>query len=265
MPELPDVEGFRRVLARNGAGKRIDDVRVLDSGVLEQVGAGRLGRELSGRTLVAPRRHGKWLLAPLRSGRRHQPDEPTLVFHFGMTGSLLSASPEEARHPHDRVLLELGGRELRYRDLRKLQGIRLAANDDQVAGLLRDLGPDANDVPAAEFRERLQAKRSALKAALMDQTVVAGLGNLLADEILWRARLRPTRRSNDLSDPELSKLHRSMRTVLRASIQAGRVPPKRGWLTARRDDSEAICPRCGTKLRRSRVAGRSTVWCPNCQ
>lgn len=266
MPELPDVEGFRRVLARHGAGRRISRVRVLDAGVLRDVGARRLHRELEGRTLATPRRHGKWLLGPLRSGRRHRAEEPTLVFHFGMTGSLLAASAGEEQHPHDRLVLATGaGRELRYRDLRKLHGVRLAADDDHVAALLRNLGPDAADVSGEEFRSRLQAKRGALKPALMDQAVVAGLGNLLVDEILWRARLNPSRRAGQLDRESVQALYRAMRSVLRQSMKDERVPGRRGWLTAQRDLRDGRCPRCGRDLRRTKVGGRSTVWCSHCQ
>lgn len=265
MPELPDVEGFRRVLDRHGTGRRIDCVRVSDADVLESVSPRELHEEVEGRTLASPRRHGKWLLGPLRSGSQHRQDEPTLVFHFGMTGGLFEASPEEPGHQHDRIVLCVEQKELRYRDLRKLRGIRLAADDDSLHELLHHLGPDAASISSAELRQRLQAKSSTVKRALMDQTVLAGLGNLLADEILWRARLHPSIPANELSETEQKRLYRAMRTVLRDSMEAGRVPDTSGWLTACRDVQDASCPRCETQLKESRVSGRKALWCPACQ
>ncbi|TDD95169.1 Fpg/Nei family DNA glycosylase [Jiangella asiatica] len=264
MPELPDVEGFRRVLDK-AAGHRIERVDVLDPGVLRDVSTEVLRDALTDRALATPRRHGKWLIGPVRTGRRHRRAEPSVVFHFGMTGSLSWVTGDDEGHRHDRVVIVTDSGELRYRDLRKLHGIRLPPDDDHLADVLEGLGPDAADLGEDEFGMRLGAIRRRLKPALMDQSVVAGLGNLLADEVLWRARIHPRRRTEDLTDAELDRLHRHLRRVLTRSMRAGRVPGRDTWLTGHRDDRDGICPRCGTSLRRARVGGRSTVWCPNCQ
>jgi formamidopyrimidine-DNA glycosylase len=264
MPELPDVEGFRRVLEQ-AAGRRIGDVDVRDPGVLREVTARRLAQALVGRCLGTPRRHGKWLIAPVREPKaRHRRDEPSLVFHFGMTGELLW-SDGEARHRHDRVVIVTEGGELRYRDMRKLQGLRLGASDAEVDELLGELGPDAATISSEELGRRLQRKRGQLKPALMDQTVVAGLGNLTVDEIAWRSRTHPTRATSELSGADVRRVHQRMSTVLRDSMAAGRVPDRASWLTGRRNDQDGVCPRCGTRLRHGRIAGRHTVWCPHCQ
>lgn len=264
MPELPDVEGFRRIAGRM-AGRRIDRTEVLDAGVLRDVGTGRLRRQLSGRVIAAPRRHGKWLIAPLRSGKRHQPDEPTLLLHFGMTGGLVWESAEQPRHRHDRLVLRSGNRELRYRDMRKLQGVRLAGDDEDVDSTLEELGPDAATVSAEQLRTALEKSNRGLKSALMSQELVAGLGNLLADEILWRARLHPSTPTGELAGSEHRRLYGRLRTVLRESMNHGRIPTGRRWLTGCRDEDSPTCPRCGTRLRKDRTSGRSTVWCPYCQ
>ncbi|MEU5839599.1 DNA-formamidopyrimidine glycosylase family protein [Streptomyces diacarni] len=259
MPELPDVEGFRKVLAGCARGRTIEQVDVRDAGVLHGVGAGRLSRDLEGRRFTEPERHGKWLLAHTGG--------PTVQFHFGMTGRLVCAHADEAPHAHDRVLFTLAGsRQLRYRDQRKLKGLWLAG-DPEAARLLDEQGPDALAVSRADFDAALTGRRGRLKAALTDQSLLAGLGNLLADEILWQSRLHPSRSTGSLTGGERAELYRTMRRVLRTSVRAAQVPPRDDWLTGHRDapDPGAPCPRCGTRLRAGRAAGRTTYWCPHCQ
>ncbi|MEU2286625.1 DNA-formamidopyrimidine glycosylase family protein [Streptomyces sp. NPDC013178] len=258
MPELPDVEGFRKVLESCAKGRVIQRVDVRDTGVLHGVSAPRLRSALEGRRFTEPERRGKWLLA--RTGG------PTLLLHFGMTGQLVCGAPDDALAPHDRVLFTVGReRQLRYRDQRKLQGLWLADDDTEVARLLGRQGPDALAVDREEFEAALSSRRGSLKAALTDQSVLAGLGNLLADEILWRARLRPGGRTSELTDADRRRLYTQMRRTLRSAVTAGCVPPRDSWLTGHRDDPDPACPRCGSPLRRSRTAGRGTVWCPRCQ
>jgi formamidopyrimidine-DNA glycosylase len=258
MPALPDVEGFREVLASCAQGKRIKRVEVYDAGILHGVSAGRLSRDLEGRRFAEPGRHGKWLLA--------RTDGPTVLLHFGMTGQLVCCREKDPSDPHDRVVFTVGRDQLRYRDMRKLQGIWLADDSDaDVARILADQGPDAMAVKRGELDALLSRRRSRIKSALTEQSVLAGLGNLLADEILWRARLHPERRADTLTDDERSRLHTEMHRTLRSSVRAGRVPTRNSWLTGRRDDSDPTCPRCDGPLSRKRVGGRGTVWCPRCQ
>ncbi|MGW1375738.1 Fpg/Nei family DNA glycosylase [Streptomyces sp. NPDC002446] len=257
MPELPDVEEFRRIFARCAQGRVIQRIEVHDAGVLHGVSARQLRRALEGRRFAAPERHGKWLIA--RTGG------PTLLLHFGMTGELVCGAPADDVQAHDRVLFTLGrGRQLRYRDQRKLQGLWLV--DD--AGLERKLGgqgPDAAAITRGEFRAALAGHRGSLKSVLMDQSVLAGLGNLLVDEVLWRALLHPARPARELTGDESGRLYTEMRRTLRSAVRAGRVPPRDSWLTGHRDDAHAACPRCDAPLSRRRLAGRGTVWCPRCQ
>lgn len=257
VPELPDVEGFRRTLAAHAVGKRITGVTTLDAGVLRGVSARRLRETLRHQRFGEPRRRGKWLIVPVH-GR-----PATMVLHFGMTGSLEWSELDE-RNRHDRVIFAFDDGELRYRDMRKLHGLRLLADDAELHRLLADTGPDALDVPKEQFRVLLRRRRG-IKQLLTDQAVLAGLGNLLADEILWRARLAPQVRAADLDGTAADRLHREMREVLRAAVKAGRVPPRTTWLTGRRDEPSGACPRCGTVLEHGRVGGRGTVWCPRCQ
>ncbi|MFE0457277.1 Fpg/Nei family DNA glycosylase [Streptomyces sp. NPDC058914] len=258
MPELPDVEGFRKVLESCAKGRVIRRVDVRDTGVLHGVTTRRLRDALEGRRFTRPERHGKWLLA--RTGG------PTLLLHFGMTGRLVCGRPDDPVEAHDRVLFTVArDRQLRYRDQRKLQGLWLADDESEVARLLDRQGPDALAVNREEFEAALSARRGSVKTALIDQSVLAGLGNLLADEILWRAGLRPTSRASDLTEGDRRRLYTHMRRTLRSAVTAGCVPPRDSWLTGHRDDPDPVCPRCGDPLRRSRTAGRATVWCPRCQ
>jgi formamidopyrimidine-DNA glycosylase len=257
MPELPDVEGFRRVVATHGEGQRITAVTVTDPQVLRGVTESRLRETITGQTFLEPERLGKWLIMPLSN-------DALVLLHFGMTGAIVHAQAEDPIHRHDRVTFAMGDHELRYRDMRKLRGLWLATDRQEAEELLADVGPDALDMGKREFLKIIGTRRQ-VKATLMDQSAVAGLGNLLTDEICWRARINPRRRGSDLTEPEREALFQAMRRVLRGAIPTGRVPPKHTWLTGRRDDPDPTCPRCGTHLRHTRVAGRGTYWCPRCQ
>ncbi|MFG2606626.1 Fpg/Nei family DNA glycosylase [Streptomyces sp. NPDC048514] len=259
MPELPDVEGFRRVLESCARGRTVRRVDVRDAGVLHGISARRLAGALEGRRFTEPMRHGKWLLAHTGGG-------PTVMLHFGMTGLLVCGRPGDPVETHDRVLFTLSGdHQLRYRDQRKLRGLWLAGDEADVARLLERQGPDALAVGREEFESALSSRRGHIKTTLMDQAVLAGLGNLLADEILWRAGLRPDSRARDLTSAERRSLYTHMRRTLRSAVTAGCVPPRDSWLTGHRDDEVPTCPRCGTRLLRTRMSGRGTVWCPQCQ
>lgn len=244
----------------HGRGRRVERVVVRDAQVIRGTSGRAFDRTLRGKRFQSPTRHGKWLIAPLsRSG------SPAVLMHFGMTGSLHWTRTNADIHRHDRVIFRLEGGELHYRDMRKLTGLRLARSEKDVDRVLGELGPDALEVSREDFRAAVCLKRRKLKALLTDQTVIAGLGNLLVDELLWRARVRPQRSASDLSQAECDRVRARMRSVLRAAIPTGRVPPRRSWLTGRRDDADARCPRCDRRLARDRVGGRTTVWCPDCQ
>lgn len=257
MPELPDVEGFRRQLAETLPGRRIRRARVKDPGVLRNTTAETFARRLTGHRFTVPRRHGKWLILPT--------DGPALLIHSGMTGHPYYVGEGADAAPHERLVLELDEGELRYADLRKLRGVWLADDEEDIAHVTGPQGPDALGLGLSAFRDALAGRRGQLKATLMDQSVIAGLGNLLADEICWRARVRPTRSVAQLDDGDLSDLHRAMTGVLRTAVPHGRVPRPARWLTGVRDEPEPRCPRCGARLSRGRVSGRTTWWCSRCQ
>ncbi|MBO0863746.1 MAG: Fpg/Nei family DNA glycosylase [Mycobacterium sp.] len=257
MPELPDVEGFRRELARTLPGRRIRHVDVHDAGVVRNTAPKSLSAKLSGHRFDAPRRHGKWLILPT--------DGPTLLIHSGMTGHPYYAAKDTAAENYERLVVSLDRGELRYADLRKLRGVWLAAGADEVADVMGEQGPDALNIDLRTFREVLSGRRGGLKATLLDQAVIAGLGNLLTDEICWQAKLHPARKVADLDADEVKRLHATMKRVLRTAVRHGRVPDLPRWLTGVRDGPDPSCPRCGARLAAGRAGGRSSLWCPRCQ
>jgi formamidopyrimidine-DNA glycosylase len=256
VPELPDVEHYRRVLAEHGTGRRIERVVTTDEGILRGVDGVSLDRALRGSTLVEPERHGKWLIAWTTG--------PAVLIHFGMTGDLIAGDGPDGRHRHDRVVFELDRGELRYRNMRKLGGVWLAHDRPEATRVLASLGPDALGVDRRAFRHLLEQRRGGVKAALMDQRFLAGVGNLLADEILWQARLHPARRIERFARDERERLFDAFRKVVRTWAERFHDVPRR-WLIQVRGQPGARCPRCHTALERTVVAGRTTWFCPRCQ
>jgi formamidopyrimidine-DNA glycosylase len=258
VPELPDVEGFRRELAGALPGRRIQHVQVHDPGILRNTTARALGRRCAGHRFSVPSRHGKWLILPT--------DGPTLLVHSGMTGHPYYAGDGVAEpEKYERLVVSLDKGELRYADLRKLRGVWLADGEDDIADVMGPQGPDALGIGLRAFGDTLSGRHGRLKPTLMDQSVIAGLGNLLTDEICWRARMRPTRPVADLDADDMERLHAAMTQVLRTSVRHGRVPGLPRWLTGVRDEPDPSCPRCGTRLASGRVGGRMSLWCPHCQ
>jgi formamidopyrimidine-DNA glycosylase len=230
-------------------------VEAVDATMVRNASPQALGRALRGRSLGPSKRHGKWIVAG--DGR--------LLLHFGMTGLLAWAEPGAERHRHDRVVFLFGDGELRYRNMRKLGGVWLARDERERRSIMGPLGPDARSVSRDQLDELLAPRRGGAKAALMDQRLIAGLGNLLSDEILWRARVHPRTPVAELRKARRDALYRAMGETLRGSIRSGRVPHGPNWLTAVRDEPEPRCPRCGARLRKATVAGRTACWCPRCQ
>ena len=175
------------------------------------------------------------------------------------------AADGTGREPYEQLVIALDRGELRYADLRKLRGVWLADNDEDVAHVTGPQGPDALGIGLVAFRDVLRGRSGRLKPTLMDQSVIAGLGNLLTDEICWRARIAPTRPVADLSADDVKRLHTAMTRVLRTAVRHARVPGLPRWLTGARDEPDPSCPRCGARLAHRKVGGRTSVWCPRCQ
>lgn len=255
MPEILEVEQYRQTAAR-ALGLTIARVDAPDAWFLKRgLTSAMLTDALVGRTIDAVRRRGKLLLLDT---------EPhTLGLRFGMTGRLLldgSAAIDHLEYSSDRndaawdrfVLQFEDGTDLRLRDPRRLGGIELDPDEEA-------LGADALDVSPAELRRALEGSRQPLKARLLDQRRIAGVGNLLADEILWRAALDPAREAGSLSTAELRRLHRHLHRGLREL--AARGGSHTGDLHEARIRG-GVCPRDGSALERRTIGGRTTYSCP---
>src|SRR3954470_12259255 len=207
MPELPDVELARRFIEERALGRRIASVDDSDVWVCRPHAPGEIASALTGASLTAAHRHGKTMWIETDTG-------PVLGLHLGMTGGIrVDEEPNPKGWDRFSLQFEDGGR-LALRDMRRLG--RAVLDPD-----LSRLGPDAGEVGRAEFRGRVGRGASPIKARLMDQSVIAGIGNLMADEILWRARIAPRAPAGDLSPDELDELRRTMRAVVRLTVRRG--------------------------------------------
>jgi formamidopyrimidine-DNA glycosylase len=245
MPELPEAERARALIAERALGRRIATVEDGDSYVSRPHAPGEIASALAGRRLTSANRIGKTLWLETDG------DGPDLGLHLGMAGRI--AIDEEPHERWDRFALnfEDGGR-LALHDKRRLGRAVLAPD-------LSRLGPDAALATRAEFRARVGRGTAPIKARIMDQAVIAGVGNLLADEILWQARIDPRRPAGSLSEQDLDALRRAARTALRRALRAGGAHT--GALNPHRE-RDGHCPRCGAPLSRARIGGRTTYWCP---
>lgn len=259
MPELPDVEVYRRLLDAKALNQRIAGVDVKSPRILGRFPAKRFVERLQGRRFTGTRRHGKRLYAALDDGG-------FLGLHFGMTGALRYFADEDPEPAFDRVRIDfVNGRHLGYYNRRMIGRVELIADaEDDIAA--RALGPDALDLDFKTFRERLGHSRGVVKSVLMDQAVIAGIGNIYADEILFQARLHPQTRMAALDDATIRQIHKAMRSVLKKAIAKGAEPDRlpKDFLIPRREAGEK-CPSCGGKIARVSIGGRSTYFCPRCQ
>ncbi|QIM22658.1 formamidopyrimidine-DNA glycosylase [Phycicoccus sp. HDW14] len=266
MPELPEVESARSVIDRGGLHRTIIGVDDSDTWECRPHLPGEIRDALVGHRLTAAHRRGKSIWCDVGGD-----GSPTLGIHLGMSGRILvsgpggtaeggdyqgtgrRADPARRREEWFRFTLEFeDGGALRLLDPRRLGRVRLDPDVDA-------LGPDAAEVGREEFRERVGRGRLPVKARLLDQSSIAGVGNLLADEVLWRARLDPRRPAGELSVEELDGLRRQVRAAVRSAIRHGGVHTLE--VVAHRGPS-GHCPRCGAEMRRATVGGRTTWFCP---
>ena len=269
MPELPEVETIARQLrARGIEGKEILSVEVRWARAVDPLSVAQFRKQIVGCRIESVSRYGKWMMLSLSSGK-------TLMIHLRMAGSFSFEAGS-----HDRIVLELsGGQKLYYRDTRKFGRWKLVDDPKEVLG---SLGPDAltRQFSLGYFSEAMRRRNRIVKPLLLDQSLVAGLGNIYVDEALWEAQIHPERTSDSLADEELQRLFKAIKQVLKmgvknrgTSLGEGRTNYRdvEGESGGHREEVKAYgrggkpCHRCRTSMVKTVVAQRGTVFCPSCQ
>jgi formamidopyrimidine-DNA glycosylase len=272
MPELPEVETVSQGLQKRALGRRILAVEVRHPGVI--VGSpGQFAAELEGRTIVSVQRKGKALALELDA---ENTTPRYLLVRLGMTGQFTVSARETPLEPHTHVLLALGDREeLRFRDVRRFGRLR-SCTRAEVDAVFDRLGPDAQQVTEEQFLSAMRARRGAIKSWLMNQQLLAGLGNIYADESLFVAGIHPLAQPGRVSARKARRLFRAVRKVLDHAVKLqgtsfrdyvdieGRPGNYEPRLRVYQRTGKP-CRRCGRPIRRMVIAGRSSHFCPCCQ
>jgi formamidopyrimidine-DNA glycosylase len=268
MPELPEVGTIRRQLCAAGVeGRVIEKVHIAWPRTVEPLTPSAFCKQVQGRKLKTIDRHGKWLIFKL-SGKEN------LLVHLRMTGGFYLTQGALKKGPHDRAILQLcGGLNLHFRDPRKFGRWRLAAS-------IEGLGPDALSVTKKEFFQSLEGQNKVLKALLLNQSFVAGVGNIYADEALFEARLDPRRKSGSLSAAEKLAFYKAVTKVIKAGVRnkgtslgagQGNYVDLNGEAGSHREKVKVYgragqpCTVCGQSLHKTKIAQRTTVFCTRCQ
>lgn len=275
MPELPEVETVARGLQKSIAGRQIVSVSLGKTDFIDNPAL--LERELPGRKIRVVERYGKFLLMRLvGSGSEKEAGEAALLVHLGMTGMLMPMAVSAPRAKHTHVVMQLDdGRELRYVDPRRFGRMAYLGGEGLRKELLR-FGADPLEAGLAEFVGQMAGRGARMKALLLDQSVLRGVGNIYADESLWKAKIHPAKLAASLQPQQIKLLHRSLQGILRDAI-ALRGSSIADFLDAEGQPGEyqrhhqvygregERCFRCKREIRRGIVAGRSSYYCPVCQ
>jgi len=267
VPELPEVETVVRDLRPLLVGRSF--AKIVSRKALHHKWPRVWEGRLIGRCVNAIQRRGKWIMVDL--------GEPWMVVHLGMTGQLTVNGPDTPREMHTHLIFTLDdGMELRFRDVRRFGTAGVWPDRASLDAAFLSLGPEPFDLDAAYWRERLRSTRRNLKAILLDQTVLAGVGNIYADESLFEARLHPTILGQAVTAKQAAALRAAIVTVLTHAIER-RGSSIRDYVggsgqKGKYQEEFAVygrtgkpCPRCGNSIECIRLAGRSTHFCPKCQ
>jgi len=275
VPELPEVEVVRRGLERHVAGRTIDEVTVLHPRAVRRhlAGATDFADAVAGRAVAGARRRGKYLWLPV--------GEDALLAHLGMSGQLLVGDPARPLSPHVRAVFTFtdDGPDLRFTDQRTFGHLLFVPGGADLPGPIAHIAPDPLEAAfdEAAFAAKLRRRRTGIKRALLDQSLISGVGNIYADEALWRARLHWARATDTASQPEITRLVAAIREVMTTALAAGgtsfdslyvNVNGESGYFDrslAVYGQADRPCPRCGTPVRRDPFMNRSAYTCPRCQ
>jgi formamidopyrimidine-DNA glycosylase len=275
MPELPEVEVVRQGLQQHVVGRTIDKVSVLHPRAVRRhlAGPADFAGALAGRPVGGARRRGKYLWLPV--------GEDALLAHLGMSGQLLVGDPDRPLSPHVRAVFTFtdGGPDLRFTDQRTFGHLIFVPDGAELPGPIAHIAPDPLEeaFDDTSFATALRRRRTGIKRALLDQSLISGVGNIYADEALWRAKLHYARATDTLTRPEITRLLAGVREVMRTALAAGGTSFDRLYVNVNGesgyfDRSLAVygregepCPRCGTPVRRDPFMNRSSYTCPHCQ
>jgi len=279
MPELPEVETIAEGLRQKIAGKKVREVQAIFPRIVKQK-FNVFKKTVAQKKIAGVRRRGKYLLIDLSGGK-------TIMVHLGMTGNLLFVNTTSGRHrsttkpigKHDHLIFKFcnSNTQLCYNDQRKFGKIKVFnTQEESNVPELKKLGPEALDVTSSEFVNIFAKRKGKIKSALLNQHIIAGLGNIYADESLFEAKINPVQRVDHLSVIKLRHLHKAIRKILLKAIKAGgssidnylNVDGKMGEFQLQHKvygrEGER-CKKCGTEIKRIKINQRSSYFCPRCQ
>jgi formamidopyrimidine-DNA glycosylase len=261
MPELPEVETRLLYFERTVLGQCIDRVIITAPNMIKSSGARKFAHDLKGRCFVSAHRRGKYLIVTLDNGR-------FLLLHFGMGGDLYYYDKAADRPDYTRIEFILQNtRRLAFTCPRKICRVMLVDDVNQVPAL-REMGPEPLGLEFSfGFLERLieERGRRQIKPLLMDQGMIAGIGNIYADEILFESRVRPDRLASSLDGDEIRRIHRATKRILRRAMRTAAEEEFPENFLVSRDARGAVCGVCGTRIERKTIGGRTAHFCPQCQ
>lgn len=273
MPELPEIETIKNVIEPQVQGASIENVTVSRPEVVAYPTADEFCKGITGQMISSMARRGKFLLINLKN-------ESRIILHLRMTGCLLVAPPDYPMEKHTHVTMQLNnGMELRFSDIRRFGRFWLMpkGEEDSYSGIAKlGVEPLSAECNAEYLQKRLEKRKKPIKECLLDQSVIAGIGNIYSDEILFRAKICPWAPANSLTGEEWERLSAEIPECLRYFIDKNRITPE-DYLAAKGRDYRNTpflqvyghggepCPICGATLVRITIGGRSSVYCPNCQ
>jgi formamidopyrimidine-DNA glycosylase len=259
MPELPDVEIYKRYMDSKSLKHKIKSTEIKETKVLEGVSKKKLQDLIKDKSFQKTKRIGKNLLAMLDNNL-------WLRLHFGMTGYLEYYKETNEENSHRRIIFNFeNGYHLAYVNTRLLGKVSIVKNPDDFAKN-NDLGIDAMDIKFEEFKKRIQERKGAIKSTLMNQEVIAGIGNIYADEILYQSNIHPKTTANKINEDKLKTMFNKMKDVINTAIEKEADPNKmpRSYLLTHRKENEK-CPKCKGNVKKIKVSGRNGYYCPSCQ
>ena len=256
MPELPELAAFKKYIDENCLHRKIQKIKVEDRALLKGISSQGFGRKMKGQEFTSSERYGKYLFLKVKN-------DGYVMFHFGLTGSLEFYNDVKEKPPYGKIFIFFSDKSiLSYNSRRKLGYVRYVG-DKKAFIKSKKLGPDALSITKKEFDELVSEHKGVVKAFLMNQKIIAGIGNEYSDEILYQARLHPLSRIENI---ETQRLYKQIKEVLEKAVKVntnGMEYPD-NWLITNRKEGDQ-CPDCDGIIKKAVIAGRSAYFCPECQ